>query len=316
MYKVLVIGCGNIGALYDINTNEITTHTKAWHSYPDKVDVTIFDTDANLLNLISDHYSCKSVENISVKTLSAFDCISICTPTYTHAEILHNAFLANVKTIICEKPISLKESDFNKLIRSYQGNNSRVLVNYIRRFLPSFSDLKRTFEELMIDNSITNISVRYQRGFLNNCSHAFDLIEYLFDRKLLLDDVTIHNSVNDHFDYDPTISLQGYWNAINVSVQGLSNILFSYFEIDIFLTKHKISIKNSGDTIEFFESNSEGVFFKPLNLDIQKSQYNCLKNYMKFVIDEVLLLMDGTILADNFIDAIDLNQRMLKYIKN
>lgn len=316
MYKVLIIGCGNIGALYDLNTDDVSTHVKAWSVYHEEVEISVFDTDPSLVTLITDHYSCKSVADISLETLSAFDCLSICTPTHTHPEILLNALSAGVKTIICEKPVAINEADFKALIDSYQRSESKIVVNYIRRFLPAFLNLKKMMKALRSEHPITSISIRYQRGFINNCSHAFDLLEYLFDEKLILKDVHTHHPVNDHFEYDPTLSLQGCWNDTNISVQGLSNVLYAYFEIDIFLIQHKFTIRNSGDIIEVYESAYQTGFLKPLSLNQESSQYGCLKNYMEFVINHTLLLMNGTVLVDNFLDAIDLNQRMLKYIKN
>ena len=49
MYKALVIGCGNIGALYDLESNKVLTHVKALTNHPG-FEVTIFDTDSELAN--------------------------------------------------------------------------------------------------------------------------------------------------------------------------------------------------------------------------------------------------------------------------
>ena len=48
MVKALIIGCGNIGGLYDIDNNKIETHAKAIsiNNWIKKVDV--FDTNIEL----------------------------------------------------------------------------------------------------------------------------------------------------------------------------------------------------------------------------------------------------------------------------
>lgn len=43
MYKALILGCGNIGAFYDYDTQEVVTHAKAFSEF-DNIDVTVYDT--------------------------------------------------------------------------------------------------------------------------------------------------------------------------------------------------------------------------------------------------------------------------------
>ncbi|HLX91950.1 MAG TPA: Gfo/Idh/MocA family oxidoreductase, partial [Puia sp.] len=90
MYKALVIGCGNIGALYDFNNGEIQTHVKALHLNP-RFSLSIFDNDKDLAKKISRKYACETVEMLDDETLQSFDCISICTPTRTHAGFILKA---------------------------------------------------------------------------------------------------------------------------------------------------------------------------------------------------------------------------------
>ncbi|PTS95978.1 hypothetical protein DBR11_20055 [Pedobacter sp. HMWF019] len=315
MYKVLVIGCGNIGAQYDKHTDAIQTHVKAWHLNPETA-VSIFDLNQSFVQEISDLYGCEIVEDINVDILRNFDCVSICTPTKTHLDLLEQSFTASVKTIICEKPVSIDFGQLEQLKESYANSNSKVLVNYIRRFLPAFKKLREYILLKLTTEKITNISVRYQRGFINNCSHAFDLIEFLTDKNLTLEEIQSHNRVFDQFDYDPTLSLQAIWGDININVLGLSNVLFSHFEIDIFLEYTKISITNAGDLIEIYEAGKFNGFLQPLNINTGLTQTNCLKDYMKSVTDKAIELTKGVADQDNFLSSIVLNQKMLKYIKD
>ena len=63
MCEVLVIGCGNIGALYDIDKDEILTHVKAF-SIDNRFDLTIFDDDSKILKLLNSKYDCKVLSKI------------------------------------------------------------------------------------------------------------------------------------------------------------------------------------------------------------------------------------------------------------
>ncbi|MDL2143319.1 Gfo/Idh/MocA family oxidoreductase [Flavobacterium tructae] len=315
MYKVLVIGCGNIGAQYDIDNDEVQTHVKAWY-LNSSVNLSIFDINHELLAKVASKYKCEIVNDISSETLSKFDIVCICTPTFTHFEILKNAIEVGVKTIICEKPISNSIEEMIELKEIYSKGHSKILVNYIRRFQPSFISLKSFIQDDLDEENLTNISIRYQRGFINNCSHAMDLIEFLIGKEINLNQIKIHNVVFDQFENDATLSLMSLWDKVNFDVLGLGNVLFSHFEIDLYFKKHKISIKNAGNLIEIFKSEGESTFLLPLNLQENLGKKDCLKNYMIPVTDYAVKLMENKELEDNFINSITLNLKMLNYKNN
>ena len=314
-YKSLILGCGNIGALYDFENDQILTHAKAYSVHPN-FEFNIFEPNTALAKKISDAYHCPIVSDINVSILSGYDCVSICSPTKTHHALLKQAFEAEVKVVICEKPVSNDSIALNQLRGLYALSESKVIVNYIRRFQPAFKALKKTIAVISQKDTLTNIAIRYQRGFINNCSHAFDLIEYLTEQPLLLSDINKHNSATDHFEEDPTLSLQAFAGTINISVFGLSNVQFSHFEIDLYFQQHKISITEAGQTIRLYQAiNNSVTALSPLQQsDIQ--QDNCLKDYMQPVVDQAWHLLRGEVKEDNFLQAVNLNERMLHYLNN
>lgn len=315
MYKALVIGCGNIGALYDFNNNEVNSHAKAIH-LDARFSLSIYDINKMISEKISARYNCEIVDVINEKTLNKFDCVSICTPTDTHVELLRMAVDSGVKVIICEKPISnsLNELDVARTI--YLNGKSKILVNYIRRFQPSYIDLRTFISNLITKETLTNINIRYQRGFINNCSHAFDTIEFLTGSEMNLTDIKKHNIVFDHFNTDPTLSLQAMWNNTNVSVTGLSNVCFSHFEFDLYFEYYKVCIKNAVQRIEIYKAEKGEQLLQPLYIRNENTKEKCLNNYMINVIDQAYQLLNNEEQMDNFIQSINLNQRMLNYIND
>jgi predicted dehydrogenase len=314
-YKVLVIGCGNIGAQYDMDNNEIQSHVKAWH-VSQSVDLSIYDTNMPLAGLVAERYNCKIAKSIDQEILKNFDCVSICSPTDTHFKILKDALDAGVNTIICEKPISGRHEELTAIEEIYSHSNSKILVNYIRRFLPAFEELRAFIDSIKAIEEITNISVRYQRGFINNCSHAFDLIEYLTDSRIDLTNTRTFNLASDHFGGDPTLSLQANWQKVNFNVLGLSDVCFSHFEIDIYFKYYKIVIKNAGEVIEIYRAEKVGDNLQPLMSQPEFTRHNCLKNYMAHVTGYALKLMSRQVSNDNFISSVNLNKKMLEYKDN
>jgi hypothetical protein len=311
--NVLVIGCGNIGALYDINSKDIMTHCKAF-SNNKNCDLTIFDDDVNKAAYISKLYNCKNLNNL--ENISGFDIISICTPTNTHHSYLKYIFSLNIPVVICEKPISDNLKDLYDLENCFQKSNTKVLVNYFRRFHPSFIKLKSVIKILANEDKLKNIIVRYQRGFLNNCSHAFDLIEFLLEKKLDLDNFFIYNKDYDSFENDPTISLVGSFSNISINFIGLQNVKYSYFEIELFFQNCSIKIEESGNIVKFYNAQFENkTFFLPLSENRSNRIKNAIKNRMKYVVSESLNLLQEN-KSDNFLTALDLNKRLLTLLNN
>ncbi len=314
MYKSLVIGCGNIGALYDFDNDRVQSHVKGYYLNPE-TEVYIYDIDKTFSQKVAQKYGCVVVENISANVLCEFDIISICTPTTYHFQVLHDAIAAGVKTVICEKPVSNDEKEIQLLKEKYSTGKTKILVNYIRRFQKAYSDLKTDLKQILAVEQLSNISIKYQRGFINNCSHAIDLLEYLFDQQMELENVTIHNKVFDQFENDETLSLQAHWNGANISVLGLSNVLFSHFEIDLYFNTHRISIQNAGNTIKFYKSEIHGNTLQPLGILANLTKNNCISDYMIAVIESAVCLTKDHCAKDNFINSIAMNQRMLNYKK-
>jgi len=310
VFKALVIGCGNIGALYDLHNEEIQSHVKALY-LDNRFSVSIFDLNKNLTCDIAKKYNCNVVNTVNEDTLAAFDLVSICTPTLTHCNFLKMTFAAKVKLVICEKPVSNNMNELDDLAESYSKHHTKVLVNYIRRFQPSFIYLKDLFQGMLKTEVLTNINIRYQKGFVNNCSHAFDLLEYLLDSEISLIDIKIHNIVFDHFPDDPTLSLLAIWNGTNVNVHGLNDVFFSHFEIDLYFTTHKICITESGHTIKVYKSIG---ILSPLKIQNELTRVQCLQDYMKHVIDHAYCLLNQDITTDNFIQSVNLNKIMLKIL--
>ncbi len=314
MFRALLIGCGNIGALYDLETSDVFTHAKAY-SKNAMFKFTVYDQDVELAKKIANKYGVDYIPDIVAINFSEYDCVSICSPTSTHVHFLKMAFLAKVKVIICEKPISIDENELNDISNLYLNSSSKVIVNYIRRFQPSFIDLKVLVEEMLLKEKLVNINITYQKGFLNNASHAFDLLQFLFNQNLVLKDVMVTNKEFDFFKNDPTLSLLANWNNVPVNVTGLTNISFTIFELELFFNSRRIKITDSGKNITVYTIPDSQPFLLPLIIDEKNSQSNCIKNYMELVIAKAQTILLKNENSDNFMDSISLNKEMIKHIK-
>lgn len=312
MINVLIIGCGNIGAMYDLNTKSILTHTKAF-SLISNCNLYLFDINLKLSKKISEIYKAQIVNSLDKVDFSKFEIICICSPTNTHFQLLKRSLESNVNVIICEKPISYSIEELRQLKKLYSKSKSKVIVNYIRRFQPYYKESKKYVTDILSKEKLTNISIKYQRGFLNNCSHAFDIISFLTSLPLKLVNIKKNNIVFDSFENDATLSIQASWNNSNVCILGLSNLTSTVFEVELFFENVKVELKESGNTINFYNSCADTN--NKLLKNSLLSKNNCLNNYMKHISKLAIEMTKDISINDNFIESLNLNLLMLKYIK-
>lgn len=314
MYKALLIGCGNIGAMYDWDNEHVLTHAKAY-SKIDEIKVDYFDTNNQQSSMVADRYNGNVIFDLDKAFEKEYDIISICTPTSTHYNLLYKALKRKAPVIICEKPISTNKNEIDQLISLYGVSESKVLINYIRRFQLSFKKLKNIIAIFQKSDQLSSISIRYQRGFINNCSHALDLLQFLFQEEFIPQNFIINRKDFDYFDNDPTISGYCEWMKANINILGLQNVKYSNFEIDLYFNKTKISIQNSGNDILFYSMENMNKGVMKLEVQVEKNMSNCIENYMLPVAEKVLnLLKDNG--EDNFNESILLNKTILNILNH
>lgn len=300
--KNLIIGCGNIGALYDFDNDEILTHAKALESLGRSFDV--FDTNKEILNRVAEKYNATPIESMDNLNYFNYDTIHICTPTQHHFDYLKNAIESGVRQIICEKPISLDRLELDRLRVIYSTNSSRVFVNYIRRFTPAFEKLKIFIKE-NIKSSVVDITIRYNRGFINFGSHAWDTLSFLFDTTITVNNIAI-DQVIPFKDNDPILCGKTSSNIGTIHLDGIIDD-GPIFNIVIRTSRYEINITNDDQKIECISINQSSEERKVVLL-IEET----LSNYM----EKVLKMQLDARTNDNFIASLDMTKDMLSIINN
>ncbi len=304
--QVLLIGCGEIGALMDINISEIQTHLKALTFLGFK-KIDVFDHSYENISKAKTKYVFNHVEDINFEL---YDLVIIASATSSHFEYLKDAMSHNVKIILCEKPISLNVNELSVLKSISQTSASKVYINYIRQFIPEFQSLKDYFDlRKNLGDEINQITVTYTRGLINNCSHAFNLIQFYSEFKAL-DQVLVTN-ITTELNNDPTISCSFILDKkIHTNLVGLGHSKYNYFEIIFYLNSSVVKIQDSGDNINIFEipENRPTTQYKSkLNFNNSKSGKGVIKDYMLSVYNYIL--SHG---KDNLNESILINQKLIE----
>jgi len=310
--KTLLIGCGRIGAGSGGRSQRLSSHAGALTDNP-AFDLTLYDPDLKLSEAAAEALDLSIVDHIDKSLLESCACAVICSPTNTHFEYLSQFLNVEIPLIICEKPVCASLEEVTKLRQIRKRSKSRVVINYTRRFQTSFQKLKKRFAHQLTQESLSTISVRYQRGFLNNASHALDLIQFLTGWDILNAKVHPFQGMCDEFPNDPTLSGHGNWNGAALSILGLPNVRFSLFEIDFFFERSAIRLRDRGETIEFADSNDPSDYYAPLS--VKKISQGNLQEPLKNLYRHVAKMACDPAIPDNFDESLKLTEWILQILK-
>ena len=133
MLKIGLVGVGGISG----------AHIPAWDAMEDAELVALCDIRNERLEKYPEKRHYNDYEEMLEK--EAFDIIDICLPTYLHADYAIKAMEKGIN-VICEKPISLKAEDIERVYSTAEKNNVKFMVAQVLRFWPEYELLKEIYD--------------------------------------------------------------------------------------------------------------------------------------------------------------------------
>lgn len=146
--KVMVgiVGTGNIVGIAD-------SHLKAYSSNPNVSLTAVYDISLeNAKRWVKD----RLLEGVKVcKTFDEFlshvDAVSICTPNFTHVDLVLKALKAG-KHVLCEKPLSTNYEEGLKVAEYARSTNLVHMMGFCYRGIPAIKYIKKLIDEGKIGN--------------------------------------------------------------------------------------------------------------------------------------------------------------------
>jgi len=193
MYKAAVIGLGFIGAADQVSGDSLGqkvedldgTHAQTLAAH-DQVQLVAgssrdeprrkrFTERMNLENTYSDWQKMLDSENL--------DIVAVATYTPFHAEIAIACAQAGVRAVICEKPLTTRLSDSDRVIDACKRNNTLLAVNHLRWKHPIWYAVRDEIEERTI-GQISHMTIHWPSGRMG-CfgTHMFDAASFLLDSR-------------------------------------------------------------------------------------------------------------------------------------
>lgn len=133
MLKVGLVGVGGISG----------SHIPAWDAMEDTVLAALCDIRSERLEPYPDKHHYLDFEEMLEK--EELDILDICLPTYLHVDFAVKAMKKGIH-VICEKPVSLKEEDVDRVYQAAHENHVCFMVAQVLRFWPEYELVKELYE--------------------------------------------------------------------------------------------------------------------------------------------------------------------------
>jgi predicted dehydrogenase len=174
---------------------------------------------------------------------TAFDVISICSPTAVHGTQLEQVLRLRPRLVFCEKPVTRSASATLDWVEAFEQAGIAFAVNHTRRWAP---DIVRLKDELAAGRfgAIRSIVGHYNKGILNNGSHMIDLCRDLFGPLRAL---WAGEAVDDFWPDDPTIAAMLATQAgVPVSLVPSHAADYALFELEIVAERGMLAMEQAG----------------------------------------------------------------------
>lgn len=256
-HNVALIGAGNIGLLYDCSRSDKSalSHAKGiyWHKgFRLKYVVEKNKASINKIKTLFPDVQCFS-DWRQITQKGDIDVLVVALPTGLHFKCLKD-FEANknIKIFFIEKPLFNSADEYGRI----KGNiMHKILINYTRRFEPSFMSLKHDIEKGAYGKPV-KVMIKYTKGFKHNGSHAVDLLNYFFNAPGIRKTIVL-DKIIDYRKDDPTldvfVKVQYKRSSFPVYFIGLNENNYSVFEMDLLFEKKRIELADSGMILKIYD---------------------------------------------------------------
>ena len=147
MLKVGLVGVGGISG----------AHIPAWEEMADAELVAICDIRTERMEKYPDKRHYTDFEEMLAN--EDLDILDICLPTYLHADFAVKAMEKGIN-VICEKPISLKNEDVERVYSTAKKNNVKFMVAQVLRFWPEYELLKEIYDTKKYGKLLSGTMIR------------------------------------------------------------------------------------------------------------------------------------------------------------
>lgn len=302
--KSLIIGLGQIGMTYDLNLdpqNFIYTYLRAFSKNPIFEITAAVDLDINKHNHFSNYYDSPVYTKVEdALNIHNVDLVVIASSTLSHFSVFKQVIeVQKPKVIICEKPLSYSLNEAQEMVSICKHYGIALFVNYMRRADIGVIEIKKRIECGEIALPITGVSW-YSKGFMNNGSHFFNVLQYWLGPLKEFDLLSHGRKVLNFNDSEPEVRVK--FRGGEVLFLPANEDFFSYYTIELISPSGRLFYDKGGKLITWSKAQLDANFigYKSLHYppeiienDMNFYQLNVIKNIENFFMGRPCFLCTG-----------------------
>lgn len=295
-YTAVVIGCGQVGATYEITTQlpKPASHAAALIASPRTELIALVDADTARLKQAGEYYHVPMFAD-SKECLEKRhpDIVVIATPPDTHEELLALALSMKARAVLCEKPMADTLESAKRMITLAQDADATVVLNYQRRFFPLFRAARERIAKGELGD-IQQATIYYANGLSNNASHLLNALEFLIDDTVAWAS-GVQNEKNTVAPFGSNIDgLCRFSRGTIAAVQTFDNNSYGIHDLILFGTKGALKITQFGYSFEWVRVRDGVTFGGMRELDWKGAECAFDKRSMvQDVLGHVVSCVDG-----------------------
>lgn len=197
-YKAGIVGTGGIAGmgilgLHDeeaIGTEKITaSHAGGYAATQDLTLVAVADVDEDALATFGEAWDVppdrRYVGHEAMLANEDLDVVSVCTPSYLHAEHTIDAARSSAEpdVVWCEKPIASSVAEAERMVAVCDETGIELLVNHSFRFTDKLQQLRSLVRDKSVIGDVVSVSAQYRMELMRNATHVLDTLVYLLSAR-------------------------------------------------------------------------------------------------------------------------------------
>ena len=293
IYRAIIIGCGNIGALLEADPlrPKPATYAGAFTKHKKIELVGLVDLSESILKkahgLFPGVKTYQDAELCIKQTQPAI--VAIATPPDTHYHYLHLCKKYRIAAVICEKPMSESLAGAKKIERLFKRSKMLIVINHQRRFFPLFKEARKKIQDGIL-GAVRQVTTYYSNGIINNGSHLIDTLRFLLRDEVAWVSGAINVNNNTRAKFDSNIDgLLHFRSGAVVTMQCFDQAIYGIHELNLFGDKGELAIGGYGYEFRWIPVRASRCFanFRELAPSAQKKYYQKV-GMVEGVVDHVV----------------------------
>lgn len=290
--KAIVVGLGNIGLRYDLESpgHTIMTHTRACQEHSHVQLIGGVELNEKTRAFFEGATSLPAFTSVAdaIEAQGRPELIIISTPSVVRSDIVHQCLNFKPKAILLEKPLAMSVAEGARIERICRTKGVLLAVNYFRRFDPALTIMCRDIQQGRF-GALKYASCIYTGDLLNAGSHYVDLFNWWFGLPRGLLDVT---------PFGQKLAFTLDYHGAPVTFRTMDTV-YGLGELDLFFEKKRIVFKDYCEAFHVFESQRDPLFpaYQRLTTSKHKFRQPDFLRYQYHVLDVLVaaLTRKGTI---------------------